>query len=225
MFGEQNVFRSAGACGCLEHEGRPVVSREVGFLVLRGLRNPQTRRTVRQCSKNVGTVGAKQTEMHIRGSTEIAKIVRERLWGLAFQNLGRLASLQGHHGLANCLKRCCSEADRVESTENRMAQFTMSIAPQNQRKIFQKSLGIRVSRRWTDPRQRARRCNQYCECREFAPSRREESPIFCAGCSRARQYCDQTETSRGLKPAWRVLFCERFVHCSARTGTAGRIRR
>ena len=104
MFGEQNVFRSAGACGCLEHEGRPVVSWEVGFIVLRGLRNPQTRRPVRQCSKNVGTIGPVQAEMRIRGSTEIAKVVRERLWGLAFQNLGRLASLQGHHGLSKLLK-------------------------------------------------------------------------------------------------------------------------
>src|SRR5258708_744682 len=104
MFGGQNVFRSAGACSCLEHEGRPVVSREVGFLVLRRLRNPQARRTRSQCSKSVGTVGAVQAEMRIRGSTEIAKIVRERLWGLAFQNLGRLASLQGHHGLSKLLK-------------------------------------------------------------------------------------------------------------------------
>src|SRR5712675_3069305 len=104
MFGGQNVFRSARACGCLEHEWRPVVSWEVGFLVLRGLRNPQTRRPVRQCSKNVGTIGPVQAEMHIRGSTEIAKIVRERLRGLAFENLGHLASLQGHHGLSKLLK-------------------------------------------------------------------------------------------------------------------------
>jgi hypothetical protein len=31
----------------------------------------------------------------------------------------------------------------MESMEKRIAQFTISIAPQNQRKIFQKSFGIR----------------------------------------------------------------------------------
>src|SRR5882724_3380091 len=45
----------------------------------------------------------------------------------------------------------------MESTENIMAQFTMSIAPQNQRKIFQKSFGISVSL----PRTESRRHSQY----------------------------------------------------------------
>src|ERR1700730_16425187 len=104
MLGGQNVLRSAWTCGCLEHEGRSEVPWEVRFLVLRGLRNPYTGRPVRRCSKNIGTIGPVQIEMHIRRLTEIAQVVRERFWGLAFKNLSRLASLQGHHRLGKLLK-------------------------------------------------------------------------------------------------------------------------
>jgi hypothetical protein len=42
--------------------------------------------------------------MHIRSLAKITQVIRENFWGLAFKNLSRLASLQGHHRLGKLLK-------------------------------------------------------------------------------------------------------------------------
>src|SRR5882757_1559900 len=61
-------------------------------------------RPARRCSENVRAIGPVQTEMHVRRSTEIAQVVCERIWRLAFKHLSGLPSLQRNHRLGKFIK-------------------------------------------------------------------------------------------------------------------------